>query len=89
MLEGAASVGATTLGATVDGNVTGYTVPCADYYMFPTEIYAAGAFLTGDATMAGSLTGTEVTATVWLIWLSIAVITAVAGAMQLYDFMQA
>jgi hypothetical protein len=87
MLEGAASVGATTLGATVDGNVTGYTVPCADYYMFPTEIYAAGAFLTGDATMAGSLTGTEVTASVWLIWLVVAVVLSAAGSMGLYNFM--
>jgi hypothetical protein len=56
--------------------------------MFPTEIYAAGAFLTGDATMAGSLTGTEVTASVWLIWLVVAVVLSAVGSMGLYNFMQ-
>jgi hypothetical protein len=55
--------------------------------MFPTEIYAAGAFLTGDASMAGSLTGTEAAGWFWLAWLVVAVVLSAAGTMSLYNFM--
>jgi hypothetical protein len=87
IIEGAASVGATTLAANTCGPVAGYAVACADYYMFPTEIYAAGAFLTGDPAMIGSIGGTDVTVAIFVIFILVTMLSAVGGFMGLFNWL--
>jgi hypothetical protein len=78
--ETAHKLGALTIGGTASvGNIT-FVIGCYDYMLIGEEIFAAGAYVSGDPVQLGTISGTDITKLLLIALLIIGVAAISVGS---------
>jgi hypothetical protein len=86
-LFNAADIGALQIGGTANTHQLPFFAASADYVLIGEDIFAAGAYLSGDRTMTGSLAGEDWGKYFTLILIIASVISAMIGATSFLDIL--